>query len=76
MEVKSKEEMCYLLQVNSEYALSLKALQNFMEKIVIRTMVKISRYPEQVFTLDNLIMFTTVKDRKLTLLLFWLNQTP
>lgn len=68
--------MCYLLQVNSEYALSLKALQNFMEKIVIRTMVKISRYPEQVFTLDNLIMFTTVKDRKLTLLLFWLNQTP
>lgn len=56
--------MCYLLQINSEYALSLKALQNFMEKIVIRTMVKISRYPEQVFTLDNLIMFTTVKDRK------------
>lgn len=68
--------MCYLLQVNSEYALSLKALQNFMEKIVISTMVKISRYPEQVFTLDNLITFTTAKDRKLTLLLFWLNQTP
>lgn len=75
-EVKSKEEMCHLPQVNSEYVLSLRVLQNFMEKVVIRTMVKISRYPEQVFTLENLIIFTTVKDRKLILLLFWLSQTP
>lgn len=68
--------MCHLPQVNSEYVLSLRVLQNFMEKVVIRTMVKISRYPEQVFTLKNLIIFTTVKDRKLILLLFWLSQTP
>lgn len=68
--------MCHLPQVNSEYVLSLRVLQNFMEKIVIRTMVKISRYSEQVFTLENLIIFTTVKDRKLILLLFWLSQTP
>lgn len=67
--------MCYLLQVNSEYVLSLRALQKFMEKIVIRRMVKISRCPEQVFTLGYLIMLIIVKYRKLILPLFWVSQT-
>lgn len=53
--------MCYLLQVNSGYVLSPRALQNFMEKTVIG-MVKISRCPEQVFNLGNLITLTIVKD--------------
>lgn len=74
VEVKSIQEVCYLLQVNSEYVLTLRVSQNFMEKIVIRT-VKISRCPEQVFTLGSLIMLIIVKDGKLILPLFWLSQT-
>lgn len=73
---KSISEICYLLLVSSEYVLSLRALKNFMEKMVIRRMVKISRCPEQVFTLGNLIMLTIVKDGKLVSPLFWLIQTP
>lgn len=37
--------MCYLLLVSPEYVLSLRALQNFVEKMVIRRMVKNKQMP-------------------------------
>lgn len=42
---KSISETCYLLLVSPEYVLSLRALQNFVEKMVIRRMVKNKQMP-------------------------------
>jgi len=42
----------------------LRTFQNFIEKIIIRTMVKIRRCSEQVFTLEDLIIFIIVKEGK------------
>lgn len=57
--------MCYPLRTS----------ENLTEKIIIRTMVKISRCSEQVFTLEDSIICSTVREVKWILSWFWLSQT-